>query len=125
MASEKTTVLYRAVGEPERRKIEASGWKAFPPRESPTQVFCPLESEQDAVRIARDWSAREERNGYAGFVLRFAVRNDVLKRFEVRAVGQEREHWVPSGGMDDFNKGIVGKIEEMHAFRGDGKHRKS
>jgi hypothetical protein len=121
MAEDQTTVLYRPVGETELRAIESSGWRAFPPRESPPQMFCPLESEQDAVRIARDWNTRDARSGFAGYVVRFRVRSVALKRFEVRAIGDAREHWIPAGDLAEFNRSIVGKIERVHEFHWDGR----
>ena len=121
MASKSTVVLYRPVGQSELDAIRISDWKAFPPRESRQQMFCPLLAEQDAVRIARDWIAHDARYGYAGYVVKFRVSSTHLKRFEVNAMGRKdaREHWVPSKDLGDFNDHIVGRIEVIHEFRGE------
>jgi hypothetical protein len=118
MASKSTVVLYRPVGQSELDAIRASDRQAFPPRESGQQMFCPLLTEEDAIRIARDWNAHDARCGYAGYVVKFRVSSAHLKRFEVNALGRKdgREHWIPSKDLGDFNSHIVGPIEVIHEF---------
>ena len=120
MKAKSKTVLYRPVDRRELDAIRKSGWRAFPPRDSSQRMFCPLLSEEDAVRIARDWTARDARCGYAGYVVRFAVSDEHLKQFEVNALGTKdsREHWVPSKDLAEFNRHIVGPIEVVHEFHG-------
>ncbi len=47
-------VLFRPVGPTELALIEASGWKAFPPRLPDQPIFYPVLNEAYAVQIARD-----------------------------------------------------------------------
>lgn len=53
------TVLYRPVGEAELRRIEASGWRAFPPRLAHQPIFYPVLNEAYAAQIARDWNTKD------------------------------------------------------------------
>ena len=50
---EKTTVLFRPVGENELRLIIESGYCVFPPRPSGQPIFCPVLNEAYATPIAR------------------------------------------------------------------------
>ena len=76
-----------------------------------------------AVQIARDWNMKDAASGYAGYVTRFRVRNDFLARYPVQVAGARahRELWVPAEEMDDFNASIVGTIEVVAEFVGEGK----
>lgn len=55
----------------------------------------------------------------AGFVTRFEVEADFLRRCPVRQVGGRTilELWVPAEELDDFNTHIVGGIQLVHPFR--------
>jgi hypothetical protein len=75
----KTTPLYRPVGPKELALIEASGWKAFPPRLPDQPIFYPVMNEDYAVQIARDWNVRASGSGY---VTRFEVQTDFLSRYD-------------------------------------------
>ncbi len=118
MPAKSTIELYRPVGQSELEAIRAADWRAFPPRESTQQMFCPLLSEEDAVRIARDWNTRDPRCGCVGYVVRFLVKAAYLKRFEVNVFGTAatREHWVPAKDLADFNSHIEGPIELIAKF---------
>jgi len=111
-----TTTLYRPVGPAELALIEASGWKAFPPRLPGQPIFYPVLNLEYARQIARDWNVRESG---AGFVTRFAVDAAYLARFAVRTVGAaiHQELWVPAEELDTFNSQIVGSIEIVEEFR--------
>ena len=115
------TVLYRPVGEVELRLIEESGWRAFPPRLAHQPIFYPVLDEAYAIQIARDWNTRDAASGYAGYVTRFRVREDFIARYAVRTVGARghQELWIPAEELEEMNANLVGRIEVIHAFRGD------
>lgn len=75
-----------------------------------------------AVQIARDWNTRDAASGYAGYVTRFRARSDFVSRYPVQVAGARAhcELWVPADEMDEFNASIVGRIEVVAEFRGDG-----
>ncbi|HEV2765816.1 MAG TPA: hypothetical protein VGV38_22715 [Pyrinomonadaceae bacterium] len=119
MSEEETTVLFRPVGQKELDLIRASGWAAFPPRLPEQPIFYPVLNEEYAAQIARDWNAKhnEERVGY---VTRFRVRTEYLRRFEVRTVGGSlhQEYWIPAGELPEFNRNIVGPVEAVAEYKG-------
>jgi hypothetical protein len=118
--SDETTLLYRPVGKEELAQIADSGWKAFPPRSADQPIFYPMASEEFAQRVAREWSTRDPRCGYVGYVVRYRVKTAFLKRFEFRAVGsKEVEYWVPAKDLATFNANIVGEIECVGEYRDD------
>jgi hypothetical protein len=73
-------------------------------------------NEEYATRIARDWNVRESG---AGFVTRFQVDADFIRRYPVETVGGSihQELWVPAEELADFNRHIVGRIEVVAEFR--------
>lgn len=118
-----TVVLYRPVGQQELDQIRATGFRAFPPRRASSDpVIYPVLDEAYAVQIAREWNTKDARCGFAGFVTRFHVREDFLAGYPVQVVGPQRhrEFWIPAEEIDELNGAIVGAIEVLHAFRGDG-----
>lgn len=116
MAAVETTILYRPVGPKELALIEQSGFREFPPRLPEQPIFYPVLNEEYAVQIARDWNVRASG---AGFVARFAVRADFVRRYPVQQVGGgvHQELWVPAEELAEFNRNIVGKIEVIAEFR--------
>jgi hypothetical protein len=112
--------LYRPVGESELELIRASSFRSFPPRRLEQPFFYPVLNEEYAVQIARDWNSRHEGSGYAGYVLRFLVRAEFLKNYEIHIVGSSahQEYWIPAADVPKFNESIVGRIEVIHEFRG-------
>lgn len=118
-----TMVLWRPVGQAELELIEQSGWRAFPPRLPHQPIFYPVLDESYAVQIARDWNTRDAASGYVGYVTRFRVRSGFLARYPVQVAGARahRELWVPAEELDEFNANLVGPIEVVAEFRGDGR----
>lgn len=116
----KTTVLFRPIGSAELRLIEESGYREFPPRLPEQPIFYPVLNEDYAIRIARDWNAKFNTDRI-GFVTRFEVRTDYLKRYEVKTVGgsEHQELWVPADELAEFNDNIVGTIQVVATFQGD------
>jgi hypothetical protein len=116
-----SVTLYRPVGTKELQLIEASGWKAFPPRLPEQPIFYPVTNEGYARQIAREWNTKhnEDKRGY---VVRFAVRGDVADRYERRIVGgrEHEELWVPAEDLTAFNDAIDGRIELIAEYGPDG-----
>ena len=118
---ETAITLYRPVGQAELDLIRGSGFVKFPPRLPEQPIFYPVLSEPYAIQIARDWNTKDERSGFAGFVLRFKVNSSFLDSYEVHTVGssEHREYWIPAADLDRFNENIIGEIEVISEFRQD------
>lgn len=114
-----TVTLYRPVGQAELDLIRESGWTQFPPRLEWQPVFYPVLTEDCAIRIARDWNAKDPNSGYVGYVLRFQVQAAYLSRHEPHEAGGRdlREYWIPAEELDEFNRNVMGAIEVVHEFR--------
>jgi len=110
-----TIMLYRPVGPEELALIEASGFRAFPPRLPEQPIFYPVTNEAYAIQIARDWNTK---NGGIGYVTRFEVAAVHLERYERKIVGGRlhEEYWIPAEELDAFNAAIVREIEIIHTF---------
>jgi len=110
-----TTILYRPVGPKELALIEGSGWKRFPKRLIQQPIFYPVMNEEYAIQIARDWNVSASGSGY---VTKFAVSTEYLKKFQVQNVGGRihNELWVPAEELEEFNDKIVGNIEVTKSF---------
>ena len=110
-----TTTLYRPVGPKELALIEASGYTRFPPRLPEQPIFYPVMNEEYAIQIARDWNVPASGSGY---VTKFDVKTDYLKKFEVQNVGSDihNELWVPAEELEEFNNNIVGLIKVTRTF---------
>ena len=111
----KTITLYRPVGPKELALVEAAGYKTFPPRLPEQPIFYPVLNEEYAIQIARDWNAKQDGGGY---VTRFEVDAEFLKRYPVQTVGAtvHQELWVPAEDLSDFNHHIIGLIEVIACF---------
>ena len=50
------------------------------------------------------------------------MRSDFLARYPIDTAGARRhpEYWIPAEEMDAFNEAIVGPIEMVAEFRGEG-----
>ena len=112
---DETVVLFRPTGPHELALIQESEYSAFPPRLFWQPIFYPVLNEEYATQIARDWNARD---GNTGYVTRFQVRSDFLRRYEVHQVGSaiHQEYWIPAEDLEEFNHHIVGKIEVVAEF---------
>lgn len=110
-----TTTLYRPVNEAELKLIEQSEWKAFPPRLPEQPFFYPVMNKEYATQITKQWNVPAYG---AGYVTRFEVNTDYLKKYEVQNVGADihDELWVPSEELSEFNENIVGIIEVMAKY---------
>jgi hypothetical protein len=112
-----STILFRPVGPKELQLIADAEFREFPPRLPGQPIFYPVLDEGYARQIARDWNVPASG---AGYVTRFAVRNEFLARFPVRTVGasNHKELWVPAEELEDLNRNIVGKIEVIAEYKG-------
>jgi len=100
--------------------IRTSRFRAFPPRLPEQPIFYPVVTEEYATQIARDWNTKDERSGFAGYVLRFRVRAEFLHQYDVHVVGSSdhRECWIPSEDLIRLNENIEGEIEAVSEFHG-------
>jgi hypothetical protein len=110
------------VGPVELDLVRATGFRAFPPRLPEQPIFYPVLNREYAEQIARDWNAKDPRTGHRGFVTQFEVDTRYLSQFEPRQVGaaSHREYWIPAAGLKEFNRHIVGLIQVVAEFRGNG-----
>jgi hypothetical protein len=122
MSDAETVTLYRPIGQKELDLIRQSGNREFPPRLPSQPIFYPVLNEAYAVQIARDWNTKDEASGHVGYVTRFRVRAEFLKRYPVQTVGgsQHQEYWIPAAELPEFNRNIVGLIEVLAEFRPEG-----
>ena len=113
--------LYRPVGLKELELIAASEFRAFPPRLAWQPIFYPVLTREYAVSIARDWNTQDERSGFAGYVLRFQVRAEFLRKYDVHVVwnSDHREYWIPAEELLQLNENIEGKINVVSEFYGE------
>jgi hypothetical protein len=113
-----TTVLYRPVGQEELNLIRAGGYREFPPRLSPQPIFYPVLNEEYATQIARDWNTQS--GSRRGFVTRFQVSAEYLRRYEIKTVGSSihQEYWIPAEDLPELNRNIVGLIEVIAEYQG-------
>jgi hypothetical protein len=112
-----TVTLFRPVGSKELGLIRESGWREFPPRLPEQPIFYPVLSEEYAAQIAREWNTRHSADG-RGFVTRFRVRAEFLRRYDVQTVGGaiHQEYWIPAEDLPEFNRNIDGLIEVTAEF---------
>jgi hypothetical protein len=105
-----TVTLWRPTGPEELALIEASGWRAWPPRRPGQPIFYPVLNEEYATKIARDWNVP---HSGAGYVTRFQVLRSFLEHYPVHQVGGRTilEYWIPADDLPALNASIVGKIE--------------
>lgn len=113
-------ILFRPVGLEELRLIDAAGMRAFPPRLPEQPIFYPVLNEEYARQIARDWNTKQ--HSRVGFVTRFEVEDAYVATLERRVVGSRvhEELWVPADELAEFNRHIVGRIEVVAAYFGEG-----
>lgn len=101
--------LFRPVGEKEYLLIQESGFKTFPPRLPEQPIFYPVLNQEYAAEIASKWNAKD---GQKGYVLKFAVDDDFILKYEPHTVGAgyHQELWIPADELDEFNDHIIGTI---------------
>jgi hypothetical protein len=114
--NESTVTLWRPTGPAELALVEASGWRAWPPRLPDQPIFYPVLNEQYATMIARDWNVSASG---AGYVTRFQVRRSFLDQYDVHQVGGRDilEYWIPAEDLATFNTNIIGAIEVVAEYR--------
>ena len=113
-------IVYRPVGHKELELICDSGLRAFPPRLPDQPIFYPVLNADYAKEIARGWNTKSDT--FAGYITRFNVDNDYSQRFVRQTVGgrKHEEWWVPAKELPEFNANIVGHIDVIAAYFGDG-----
>ena len=113
-------VLYRPVGLPELRLVAASNWREWPPRLTHQPIFYPVLTVEYARKIARDWNTIDEFSGFIGFITRFVVEDEFIKRYPTRTAGgsSHEELWIPASDLADLNRHIVGRIEVVEVYLG-------
>ena len=113
-----TTILFRPVGQMELDLIRESGFTQFPPRLAHQPIFYPVLTEEYARQIARDWNAKHN-DDHVGYVTRFNVKTEYLKRYQIQTVGasQHLEYWIPADEVTEFNQNIIGVIEVIAEYR--------
>ncbi|MBO0609868.1 hypothetical protein [Myceligenerans salitolerans] len=111
-----TVTLWRPTGPKELALVEASGWRAWPPRLPDQPIFYPVLNEDYATRIARDWNVK---HSGAGFVTRFDVAKTFLDGYAVQQVGGATilEYWIPAEDLEELNENILGLIEVTAEYR--------
>ena len=114
---DKTTTLYRPVGQTELELIQESNYTRFPPRLPDQPIFYPVLNEGYATQIARDWNAKYNKIK-RGYVTKFQVRTEYLNKYEIKVVGgsEHQEYWIPAEELPEFNDNIVGKIEVIAEY---------
>jgi hypothetical protein len=117
MTLDESVTLWRPTGPAELALVEASGWKAWPPRLPDQPIFYPVLNEDYATKIASDWNVKA--NG-VGYVARFKVRKSFLDNYEIHQVGGQTilEYWIPAEDLNKLNANIVGLIELVSEHRG-------
>ena len=115
MSAQETIRLWRPTGPEELALVEASGWRAWPPRLPDQPIFYPVVSRDYAVMIASDWNVKSSGVGY---VTEFEVRKEFLDRYPVQQAGGRTilENWIPAQELEEFNRNIVGFIKVVDEF---------
>ncbi len=110
-----TVTLFRPTGLEELKKIEKSGFTAWPPRLPDQPIFYPVLNQVYAEQIAREWNITASGSG---FVTRFRVKRSFLRSYPRQIVGgrEHEELWIPAEDLTELNDNIVGKIEVIKRF---------
>lgn len=118
----KAKTLYRPVGLREMELIAESNYRKFPPRLEWQPIFYPVLNQQYAEQIANEWNTPDEFSGFCGIVTAFEVDEEYLQQFEIQNVGDKshNELWIPSEELPEFNQNIIGTIEIVNVYFGEG-----
>ena len=118
----KTKTLYRPVGLREMELIAESNYRKFPARLEWQPIFYPVLNQQYAEQIADEWNTPDEFSGFCGIVTAFEVDEEYLQQFEIQNVGDKshNELWIPSEELPEFNQNIIGTIEIVNVYFGEG-----
>lgn len=111
--------LFRPTGAKELALVEASGFRAWPPRLPDQPIFYPVLTFDYAEKIARDWNSVGAPPDNEGFVTKFDIDGATAARYPVQLAGGKahKELWVPAEELDAFNAGIIGIIEVIARYR--------
>lgn len=110
--------LWRPVGIRELALVFESAMRAFPPRLPGQPIFYPVLAAAYADQIAREWNAPTD--PFAGYVVRFEVRDEFAREFGPHVVGgpEHSELWVPADRLDEFNEAMRTPIVVERGFFG-------
>lgn len=113
-------ILFRPTGKNELKLVEKSGWRAWPPRLPEQPIFYPVLTFEFAEKIARDWNSTQPAPDNVGYVARFEIDKETADRYPSQDAGGKahQELWVPADELDEFNEGIVGRIEIVASYKG-------
>ena len=113
--------LYRPIGLNELAQIWDLGFQGFPARARNQHYLYPLTSFENARQLARDWNARDEASVFSGFVVRFEVADEYLRRFSPQSMGSSDylKYCIPATDLNVFNQSLQGRIAVEAAFFGD------
>jgi hypothetical protein len=114
-------ILFRPVGVSELGLLAKNGFRRFPPPTAEKQAFCPMLAFDDARRVAEQSNTKDRKSGFAGFVTRFEVADDYVRRLEPGAPGGRwtRGFRVPLSELENFNRHIIGTIEIVRRYFGE------
>jgi len=110
-----TVVLWRPAGPEELALVEASGWRAWPPRLPEQPVSYPVLTVEYATKIARDWNVPASGSGY---VTRFEVCKFFPGNYQLHHIGGQSilEYWIPAEDLPALNASIVAPIEAVAEY---------
>ena len=113
-------ILFRPIGANELGLIAKSGFRRFPPRLAENPAFCPVAAFDDARRVAELSKTRDQKSGFAGFVIRFEVADDYVQRLAARTSrGSDSGFQVPPNELENLNSHLVGRIEVVRRYFGE------
>ena len=112
-------ILYRPTGQKELDLVAQSGWTRWPPRLPDQPIFYPVTTFAYAEKIARDWNSSQPAPNNVGYVTRFEITAALANKYPIENAGgkDHQELWVPAEDLEDFNDGIVVKIELVATYK--------
>ncbi len=107
----KTITMFRPCNQKEMDLVVECGYKKWPPRLPDQDIFYPVTTQAYAHEI-NAWNIKQFGTGY---VTRFEVKEEFVKRYKIHAVGGKTrtEWWIPVGDLEELNNNIVGLIEVL------------